>query len=145
MSPLPHEQPEQQTIMGTPAEQNFATPSQQQSAAPDPFVEFSIKDIETSIPDRFEQIVRLYPDRLAVKIGDRSLTYDALNRYANRIARAILAKRAPGSEPIALLLAQGIDVIAAILGVLKAGKFYVLLNLSTPRERTAYILEDSQA
>ena len=137
--------------MGEPTNQSFEVPSEWQTTreesflAPGQFVQFPIEDVDGSIPDRFEKIVRLYPDRLAVKMGDRSLTYDVLNRYANRIARAILAKRAPGSEPIALLLEQGVEVIAAIVGVLKAAKFYVLLNSSTPRERTAYILEDSQA
>src|SRR6478672_3338485 len=43
------------------------------------FDEFLREDVETSIPARFEKIVRLYPDRLAVKMGDRALTYDELN------------------------------------------------------------------
>jgi iturin family lipopeptide synthetase B len=45
----------------------------------------------------------MYPDRLAVKDKNRSLTYDQLNRAANRIARVLLAKRGDTSEPIALL------------------------------------------
>jgi len=109
------------------------------------FVEFKKEEIEHSIPARFEQIVRTYPDRLAVKAGDRSLTYDRLNWTANRIARAILEKRGRGSEPIALLFEHGVDVIAAIFGVLKAGKFYLALSPSLPRERILYILEDAQA
>ena len=109
------------------------------------FVEFKKEEIEQSIPARFEHIVRTYPDRLAVKAGDRSLTYDRLNRTANRIAGAILEKRGGGSEPIALLFEHGVAVIAAIFGVLKAGKFYVALSPSLPRERILYILEDAQA
>ena len=45
------------------------------------FVEFPIEDVETSIPMRFDKIVWLYGDHLAVKTGERSLTYDDLNRY----------------------------------------------------------------
>ena len=100
--------------------------------------------IEQSIPERFEEIVRTYPDRLAVKMGARALTYTQLNQAANRIARAILEKCGSGSEPIALLFEHGIDVIATILGVLKAGKFYVPLDPSFPLERNSYMLEDSQ-
>jgi amino acid adenylation domain-containing protein len=111
----------------------------------DEFRQFTKEEIEQSIPVRFEKIVRLYPGCLAVKAGDRALTYDELNRYANRIARAILEKRGPGSEPIALLFEHGIDVIAAIYGVLKAGKFYIALDPTFPVERLRYILEDSQA
>ena len=62
------------------------------------FVPSSIGDSESSICERFERIVRRYPDRLAVKMGDRALTYDALNRYANRIARAILAQACSGQR-----------------------------------------------
>jgi non-ribosomal peptide synthetase component F len=59
-------------------------------------------DIETSIPARFEKIVRLYPGRLAIKDGHRTLTYQDLNQLANRVARAILwsvAKPAARSLP----------------------------------------------
>jgi amino acid adenylation domain-containing protein len=108
------------------------------------FVEFPIEDVETSIPARFEKIVRMYPDRLAVKMGDRALTYDELNRYANRVARAILGLRGVGSEPIGLFFEHGTDIVAAILGTLKAGKFYVALDPSSPKAKTNVILEDSQ-
>jgi acyl-CoA synthetase (AMP-forming)/AMP-acid ligase II len=85
------------------------------------------------------------PNRLAVKAGERCFTYDELNRKANRIARAILERRGPGSELIALQFEHGIDVVAAIFGALKAGKSCVALDPSLPHERTAYIVADSQA
>ena len=109
------------------------------------FIEFKKEEIEQSIPGRFEKIVRQYPERLAVKTKDRSLTYGELNQAANRIAHAILAKRGQGSEPIALLLENDASMIAAILGVLKAGKIYVPMDPSLPRARIAHMLEDSQA
>ena len=109
------------------------------------FVEFKTEEIEQSVPACFEKIVRLYPNQLAIKSGDRLLTYEGLNQAANRIARAILTKRGEGSEPIALLFEHGIDVVAAIFGVLKAGKFYLTLSPSFPMERNTYMLEDSQA
>ena len=108
-------------------------------------VEFSTEDAEQSIPEQFEKIVKMFPYRLAVKTGERSLTYDELNRYANRIARAILETRGPGSEPVALLLEHGIDAVATILGVHKAGKAYVVLNESFPKARNDYIADDSEA
>src|ERR1700675_2336115 len=48
-------------------------------------------------------------------------------------------------EPVALLLGKGKALTAAIFGVLKAGKIYVLLNPSFPPARINFILEDSQA
>jgi amino acid adenylation domain-containing protein len=109
------------------------------------FVGSPIEDVETSISDRFEQIVRRYPDRLAVKTGDRGITYDELNKAANRIAHAILETRGPGSEPVALLFESGVDIIAAIFGVLKAGKFFLALDPAFPEQRNFRALEDSGA
>src|SRR5688572_17756750 len=73
------------------------------------FVEFPMEDVETSIPARFEKIAGMYPERIAVKAGNRSLTYRALNQAANRVACAILAERGEGEEPIAFIVEQGIS------------------------------------
>ena len=61
----------------------------------DNFIEFNREEIEQSIPDRFEEQVRRHPDRLAVKANSEQLTYDELNKAANRVAQAILAPRHP--------------------------------------------------
>jgi amino acid adenylation domain-containing protein len=109
------------------------------------FIEFKREEIEQAIPDRFEQQVAQYPDRVAVSGKTVTFTYDALNKLANRVARAILNRCGQGAEPIALLFEPGAPVIAAFLGVLKAGKICVPLDPSYPRARIAYMLEDSQA
>ena len=107
--------------------------------------DFGKEEIEQSICDRFEKMVRKYPRRIAVRTRTRTLTYDDLNREANRVARAILTECGRGAEPIVLLLEHGASMIVGMLGVLKAGKFYVLLDPSYPRARTSYIVEDAQS
>ena len=102
-----------------------------------------IEQIDQSISARFEKIVRMYPSRLALQMGDRRLTYEELNRYANRISHAILEQRGPGSEPIALLFEHGIEAIAAILAILKAGKFFLALDPASPSVRNGRALADS--
>ena len=109
------------------------------------FIEFKKEEIEQSIPDRFEAQVRRNPDHLALKARDHAMTYDELNRAANRVAHGILAQRGTEEEPIALLFEQGPQAIVGILGVLKAGKIYVPLDPSYPRARNSYVVEDSQA
>ena len=109
------------------------------------FTPFATDAIEQSIGDRFEEQVRRYPDRLAVKSAGDGWTYAELNRNANRIAHAILAARGTGEEPVALLLEQGALLVAAILGVLKAGKVYVPLDPTSPRARLAELRADSAA
>jgi amino acid adenylation domain-containing protein len=93
----------------------------------------------------FERQVQQRPDGLAVKMGRHSLSYDQLNRRANQIAHAIQQQRGPQSEPIFVLMDQGIELIAALLGVVKAGKMYVAQETQTPKARLTSILEDTQA
>ena len=109
------------------------------------FVPFQNEEIEQSIPQRFEQQVRSHGDRLAIKTGQETLTFTALNRSANRIARAILSRRGDGAEPIALLFDHGAAVLVALLAVLKSGKFYVVLDASYPRDRLEAMLGDAGA
>jgi len=111
---------------------------------PETFVDFPIEDVETSIPEQFEQIAQGYRDRIAIKTRDRVVTYETLNNSANRIGRAILEQIGPGSEPIALLFRNGIDLISALLGVLKAGKFFVAIDPSFPLSRIHYIVKDTE-
>ncbi len=109
------------------------------------FVEFLRADVETSIPERFEKIVKIYPERLAVKMADRAVTYEELNKAANRIAQAIILQVGASQLPIALFFDPGIEAVAAMLGALKAGKCYVPLDPSFPVSRIRSMLEDSQA
>ena len=109
------------------------------------FVEFPIEDVETSVAARFEKIVGMYPDRLAVKTDDRELTYNELNRAANRVTHAIWEQCDDDNDPVAILLNDTSDTIAAILGVLKAGKIYLPLDLTLPSSRLQYLIEDSRA
>lgn len=109
------------------------------------FLPFEATALEHAIPHRFEQQVRLHPERLAVDDGREALTYEALNRRANAIAHSILGRRGATPEPVALFLDNNATLVAALLGVLKAGKSFVPLDPTYPRTRTAYMLRDLQA
>ena len=75
----------------------------------------------------------------------RATTYVELGAAANRVARALLRRRGAGNEPIALLFDHDAPVLAAILGVLEAGKIYVALDPHQPMARLGAILADSAA
>src|SRR5262249_52456485 len=107
--------------------------------------EFRRADIEQSVSDRFEQQVRRFPDRLAVKSHSQALTYAALNTAANRLAHAIVARRGVGQEPVALLVEKDAALIVAMLSALKAGKSYVPLDPSLPPGRFRQILSETRA
>src|SRR6266481_3939377 len=109
------------------------------------FNQFRKEEIEQSIPDRYEKIVRLNLNRFAVKTRNVTLSYLELNQIANRVARTILSLRGEGKEPVALLLDHDAPMVGAILGILKAGKICVPLDPSYPRDRLVFILENCQA
>jgi amino acid adenylation domain-containing protein len=104
---------------------------------------------------KFEEQVKKTPAGIAVKTEKRSYTYDELNRYANRIAGLIdrhWPKNAARQEHdhkesgnICLFLEHGVDMIAAVLGTLKAGKAYVPLSPDYPKKRVSYIVNHSEA
>jgi amino acid adenylation domain-containing protein len=106
---------------------------------------FEDAEIEQSIPERFEQQVRAQGERLAVRWDGGSYTYSSLNEKANRLARTLLARQGALAEPVALLFDHGGEVLAAILAVLKSGKFYVVLDPGHPPERLAHMLVNSGA
>jgi non-ribosomal peptide synthetase component F len=95
------------------------------------FVNFARHEIEQSIPDRFEQQVAKYPDRIAVRTKSCTLTYVELDNAANRVAWAILDQQGQAQEPIALLFENGAPFVIASFGAMKAGKIQVPLE-STP-------------
>jgi len=114
-----------------------------------PFVPFDEAEIEGSITRRFARIVDLYRERLAVQGSDRSFTYEALDQAANRVAWTILEEGKPGygerAPIVAVLFEHGAWAIAALMGVIKAGKAYMPLDSTYPRARLEYMLQDSQA
>ena len=126
-----------------PALPGQAGPSHR-SAPTNPFTEFEAAEIEQSIAARFESQMGRHGHRPAIEAADRELTYQALNRAANRVAHAILARHGAGPEPVALLFAPDSGAIAATLGVLKAGKFFVPLDPAYPEARLAVMLMDTQ-
>src|SRR5512132_3687389 len=99
---------------------------------------------QQSIPERFEEIVARYPDRLAVKLAARSLSYCELNEASNRIAHRLLTITNSPNASVALLFGHGINVIIAMMGTLKAGKQACALDLNAPEERMQFILNDCQ-
>ncbi len=88
-----------------------------------------------------EAAVDRRPDAPAVIFGDQHLTFRALDRRANRVAHALLARGLLRESPVAIYLRRSLDLPAALLGVLKAGGAFVLLDPDLPPARTDAMLE----
>ena len=98
-----------------------------------------------SIHELFEAQAQRTPDAVAMVFEDQQLTYRELNIRANQLAH-YLRKLGVGPEvPVAICMERSIDMIVGLLGILKAGGAYVPLDPSYPKERLAFMLEDTQA
>ncbi|TKC90315.1 amino acid adenylation domain-containing protein [Trinickia terrae] len=93
----------------------------------------------------FEAQAARSPDAPAVVENGAPVTYAALNRQADRVARRLARAGAQPGERIGLLLDRSIALIVAELAVLKCGATYVPLDRNAPAARQAYMLEDCGA
>lgn len=105
--------------------------------------------IEASYPDHcihqlFEQQVQRSPEATAVLFEDERLSYDELNRRANRLAHHL---RAQGVEPdtlVGLCVERSVELVVGLLAILKAGGAYVPLDPAYAAERLHTILADAK-
>ncbi|GAA3826866.1 hypothetical protein GCM10022226_54620 [Sphaerisporangium flaviroseum] len=91
-----------------------------------------------------EQIART-PDRTAVTFEGASLTYAELGAWADRIAGRLRSLGAGPGTPVAVCAERSLELVAGLLGVLKAGALYVPLDPEYPADRLAFMLADSGA
>jgi len=92
----------------------------------------------------FEQQVKRTPEATALIEGTDRITFLELNRRANRIANYLLSNSLDPEAPVGVLVERSIDMVAALLGVLKAGHPYVPIDSSYPKQRIALMLENSR-
>lgn len=106
------------------------------------------QDVETPntcIHHFFENQVNRTPNFTALTFKNTDITYEELNARANQLAH-LLQKKGIGPEKIVgLYLDRSIEMIVAILAVLKAGGAYLPMDLSYPEERCEFMLNDSAA
>ncbi|WP_052451142.1 non-ribosomal peptide synthetase, partial [Pseudomonas batumici] len=127
-----------QPVLGLP----LLSPAQRQ-ASPALLPPKAVFAVEQLIHQRFEAQAAKHPQRTALVFGEQTLTYQALNRRANGIARALLAQGVRPDDRVAILTLRGVDMLCAVLAVLKAGAAYVPLDPAYPTERLGYLLDDS--
>lgn len=100
-------------------------------------------EINDSVSARFEGIAGSWPTNAAIHSRGRAWSYSELNRQANRIAHALLSSSNDDHMPVVLLFEHHAPAVAAILGVLKAGKCYVCLDSTFPVNQNAAIIEQA--
>jgi amino acid adenylation domain-containing protein len=100
---------------------------------------------DLSIIDIFERRTASAPDAIAAQCGGRRLTFGELNARANRIANRLVRAGVRPGEIVGLCVPRSLEMLEALIGIVKAGCTYLPLDPSNPLERLRYMAKDSGA
>ncbi|NJL41114.1 MAG: amino acid adenylation domain-containing protein [Leptolyngbyaceae cyanobacterium SM1_4_3] len=95
------------------------------------------------IQELFEAQVRQQPDAIALRFNGQLFTYQTLNQGSNQLARYLQRRGIRVEMRVGIGLERGVEAIAAMLAILKAGAAYVPLDPSYPPERLHFMVEDA--
>ncbi|TFF33944.1 amino acid adenylation domain-containing protein, partial [Pseudomonas sp. RIT623] len=92
----------------------------------------------------FEQQAARQPEAIAVVCGERQLSYAELDQWSNRLATRLRASGVGPEVAVGLALERSVELLVAMLAVLKAGGHYLALDLATPPARQQELLAEAQ-
>ena len=91
----------------------------------------------------FERAAQAHADAVAVCRGPAAVTYAELEARANRLAHHLRGVGAEGGDIVAIQIAASVDMVVAMLAVLKAGAAYLPLDRGLPDDRQRFMLDDA--
>ena len=91
----------------------------------------------------FEAQVAKYPDAIALTYEEAQLSYGELNRRSNQLAHYLIAQGVTADVRVGICVNRSVEMMIALLGILKAGGCYVPLDPQYPKERLAHVIENS--
>lgn len=98
-----------------------------------------------TILKEFNNVVTSYSDSIAIKEGNKTITYKELNAESNKIANYLKENGLQKGEFVSIYLKRSMETVISILGIIKAGGVYVPLDPSHPVERNKYIISDTKS
>ena len=113
----------------------------------DPLPEWNRTEVDyprhSTIADLFRQQAALTPEAIAVIYKERQLTYRELDERSTRLACYLQSLGVKAETLVGLCLRRSEKLVVSLLAILKAGGAYVPLDPHHPKERLAYVLDDS--
>ena len=104
----------------------------------------NVEILDSLLPQLFEKQVEKTPDNIAVIFEEESLTYEKLNKKANQVAHHLQKLGVKPETLVGICLQRSLEIVIAILAILKVGGAYVPIDPTYPLERINFILEDAQ-
>lgn len=98
--------------------------------------------VDKSVDDILEEMVKLYPDSVAVISGDIQLTYEELDTKSNSLANQLIQMGVVSNDLVAIFARKSIETIIAICAIIKLGAAYVPIDTRYPMQRVQSILQD---
>ena len=105
----------------------------------------TLREGQVCLHHRFARQVAERGDAEAVSYESQRLTYRQLDARANQLAHHLQRHGVGHGDRVGLYLERSLDMVVAVLGILKAGATYVPIDTAYPPERVQFMLEDSQA
>ncbi len=91
---------------------------------------------------RFKEIAQLHPDNTALRMeSGEAVTYRELDVHSDHVAALLVSKKLGSARPLAIFADKSVWAYASMLGALKAGVPYVVLDMESPAERLDKILD----
>ena len=100
--------------------------------------------LDKCVHELFEEQVERTPEAMAVECNDKRLTYRSLNERANQLAHLLKSLGVGPETIVGICVDRSLDMVVALLGVLKAGGALVPIDPDLPRERIKFIVADAQ-
>jgi len=98
---------------------------------------------DKTIHEVFADWARRTPDATALVLGQQSLTYHALDARSNQLARSLREIGVGPETLVGICVERSLEMVIAVLGVLKAGGAYLPLDPGYPADRLAFMIEDA--
>lgn len=95
--------------------------------------------------DDFLDVVKKYPDEVAVVFKDKKFTYKEVDQISTRIANELIRLGAKKEKVVSILAKKSEYIVLASLGVIKSGAAYQPLDPSYPKDRLSFMVKDSSA
>jgi acyl-CoA synthetase (AMP-forming)/AMP-acid ligase II len=99
--------------------------------------------VALNIADLAEHAIDAVPDRVALISGDEQLTYAELEEKANRLAHYLIDRGVRKDDKVGLYSRNRIEIVIAMLGVVKAGAILVNVNFRYVEGELKYLFENS--